>query len=123
MRSKRNTWGETMNTTDIVNSLRVEASMLFNQTYALTMTQAADKLEELERHIAELKEKNAGLALACLLECPPNEDLRRGTWIEEADGTHSCSNCGHDATYTFDGTEICGVTCPFCGSIMEVEDG
>ena len=107
-----------MNTTDIVNSLRVEADMLFNSTYSLTMKQAADKLEELEHHIAELKEKNAGLALACLLECPPNEDLRQGAWIEGADGTHLCSNCGHDATYTYDGTEICGIVCPFCGAIM-----
>jgi hypothetical protein len=44
------------------------------------------------------------------------------TWIEQLDGTHYCSNCGHDATYTFDGTEICGVACPFCGEKMTEED-
>lgn len=44
-----------------------------------------------------------------------------GRWIEQQDGTHYCSECGHDATYTFDRTEICGVACPFCGAKMDGE--
>lgn len=42
-----------------------------------------------------------------------------GEWISQADGTHYCSNCGHDATFTYDGMEICGVACPFCGAKMK----
>lgn len=42
-----------------------------------------------------------------------------GEWQKAPDGTHWCSECGHDATYTFDGTEICGVACPFCGVKMK----
>lgn len=42
-----------------------------------------------------------------------------GEWQTAPDGTHWCSECGHDATYTFDGTEICGVACPFCGAKMK----
>jgi hypothetical protein len=42
-----------------------------------------------------------------------------GEWQEALDGTHWCSVCGHDATYTFDGTEICGPACPFCGVKMK----
>ena len=42
-----------------------------------------------------------------------------GEWRTARDGTHWCSECGHDATYTFDGTEICGVACPFCGAGMK----
>ena len=42
-----------------------------------------------------------------------------GNWVEALDGTHWCSICGHDTTYTFDGTEICGSACPFCGAKME----
>jgi hypothetical protein len=42
-----------------------------------------------------------------------------GEWQKAPDGTHWCSECGHDATYTFDGTEICGVACPFCGTKMK----
>lgn len=26
----------------------------------------------------------------------------------------------NEATYNFDGLEICGVTCPYCGSIMKL---
>jgi hypothetical protein len=44
---------------------------------------------------------------------------REGEWQKAPDGTHWCSECGHDATYTFDGTEICGVACPFCGAKMK----
>lgn len=43
-------------------------------------------------------------------------------WIEQLDGAHYCSNCGHDVTYTFDGTEVCGVACPFCGEKMVEEE-
>ena len=42
-----------------------------------------------------------------------------GEWQTELDGTHWCSECGHDATYTYDGTEICGIACPFCGAKMK----
>ena len=42
-------------------------------------------------------------------------------WIENSDNTHYCSKCGHDATYNFDGIEICGVACPYCGSIMKLD--
>ena len=44
-----------------------------------------------------------------------------GKWQTSPDGTHWCSECGHDATYTFDGTEICGVVCPHCGAKMKGE--
>lgn len=44
-----------------------------------------------------------------------------GRWAEQLDGTHYCSECGHDAAYTYDGTEIRGVACPFCGAIMDKE--
>ena len=46
-------------------------------------------------------------------------EVRHGYWIEQLDGTHYCSECGHDATYTFDGTEICGIGCPFCYAKMD----
>ena len=51
-----------------------------------------------------------------------DKDYRKqsdGEWKTALDGTHWCSECGHDATYTFDGTEICGVACPFCGAKMK----
>jgi hypothetical protein len=44
---------------------------------------------------------------------------REGEWVSQADGTHYCSNCGHDATHTYDGTEVCGVACTFCGAKMK----
>lgn len=47
---------------------------------------------------------------------------RYGTWVKENDDTYSCSECGHDEVYTFDGTRVLGVTCPFCAAIMRVED-
>lgn len=46
-------------------------------------------------------------------------EVVHGEWIEENDGTHSCSVCGHDATYTYDGTEVLGLACPYCVSIMD----
>ena len=46
-------------------------------------------------------------------------EVVHGAWIEENDGTHSCSICGHDATYTYDGTEVLGIVCPYCGAIMD----
>ncbi len=50
------------------------------------------------------------------------EIVQKGEWIKENDGTHSCSICGHDATYTYDGTEICGPACPFCASRMKFKE-
>lgn len=47
------------------------------------------------------------------------QEVRHGKWIEQLDGTHYCSFCGRDATYTFDGNEVCGVTCTYCGTTME----
>ena len=47
---------------------------------------------------------------------------RYGTWVKENDGTYSCSECGHDEVYTFDGARVLGVTCPFCTAIMRIED-
>ena len=46
-------------------------------------------------------------------------EVRHGHWEEQLDGTHYCSECGHDATYTYDGTEVCGIACPFCGAKMD----
>ena len=46
-------------------------------------------------------------------------EVRYGHWEEQLDGTHYCSECGHDATYTYDGTEVCGIACPFCGAKMD----
>lgn len=60
-----------------------------------------------------------------LLDCQPTADVievRHGRWAEQLDGTHYCSECGHDATYTYDGTEIWGVACPFCGAIMDEKE-
>lgn len=48
--------------------------------------------------------------------------VQRGNWIRENDGTYSCSVCGHDEVYTYDGTRVLGVACPFCGSIMSIEE-
>lgn len=45
--------------------------------------------------------------------------VRHGAWVEENDGTHSCSECGQDATYTYDGTEVCGIVCPHCATVMD----
>lgn len=44
--------------------------------------------------------------------------VERGEWELNIDGSHWCSECGHNATYTYDGTEVCGVSCPFCGADM-----
>ena len=46
-------------------------------------------------------------------------EIKHGQWIKELDETHYCSNCGKEATYTFDGTEICGVVCPYCMTVMD----
>ena len=49
------------------------------------------------------------------------QEVRHGKWIEQLDGTHYCSYCGRDATYTFDGNEVCGITCTYCGAKMDKE--
>lgn len=55
--------------------------------------------------------------------------LRRGVWIRSDDGTHFCSECGHDAGWKivkYNGIQV-SITedqsgyCPHCGSFMEVE--
>ena len=46
-------------------------------------------------------------------------EVVHGEWVEQLDGTHYCSECGRDATYTYDGTEICGIGCPFCYAKMD----
>ncbi len=48
--------------------------------------------------------------------------VERGEWELNIDGSHWCSECGHNATYTYDGTEVCGVSCPFCGADMRGEE-
>lgn len=48
-------------------------------------------------------------------------EVRRGVWEEQLDKTHYCSECGHDATYTYEGIEVCGVACPYCGAKMDGE--
>ncbi len=40
-------------------------------------------------------------------------------WEEQNDETHFCSRCGNDATYTFEGKELVGFLCPFCGVQMD----
>lgn len=45
-------------------------------------------------------------------------ERKRGEWVSQADGTHYCSVCGHDATFSYEKLEICGVACPFCGADM-----
>ena len=65
--------------------------------------------------IEELKQEKE--KYTCLLERYIKQS--EGEWIKQEDGTHYCSNCGHDATYTFDRTEICGVACTFCGAKMK----
>ena len=57
-----------------------------------------------------------------IIEQTPTADVvevKHGQWVEQLDGTHYCSECGHDATYTYDGTEVCGIACPFCGAKMD----
>lgn len=56
--------------------------------------------------------------------------LRRGIWIRQDNGTHFCSECGHDAEWRLvenDGTQInfeeyCSYYCPRCGAFMEMEN-
>lgn len=43
----------------------------------------------------------------------------QGEWREQNDGTHYCSNCGHDATQNYEGREICGIACAYCGAKMK----
>ena len=45
----------------------------------------------------------------------------QGEWKEQNDGTHYCSNCGHDATQNYEGREICGIACAYCGAKMKGE--
>lgn len=40
-------------------------------------------------------------------------------WEEQNDATHFCSRCGNDATYTYEGKELVGFLCPFCGAQMD----
>lgn len=40
-------------------------------------------------------------------------------WEEQNDGTHFCSRCGNDATYTYEGKEFVGFLCPYCGAQMD----
>lgn len=56
--------------------------------------------------------------------------LRRAIWIRSDDGTHFCSECGHDAGWQivkYNGTQV-SITenqsgyCPHCGAFMEMED-
>ena len=47
--------------------------------------------------------------------------VEQGEWKKQKDGTHYCSNCGHDATQNYDYGEICGVACAFCGAHMKGE--
>lgn len=42
-----------------------------------------------------------------------------GKWLTQLDGTHYCSHCGRDATYNYDGREIAGICCCYCGAIMK----
>lgn len=49
------------------------------------------------------------------------QEVRHGKWEEQLDGTHYCSHCGRDATYNFDGKEVCGNVCTYCGTIMDKE--
>lgn len=49
------------------------------------------------------------------------QEVRYGKWVEQLDGTHYCSYCGRDATYTFDGNEVCGIKCTYCGATMDKE--
>ena len=64
---------------------------------------------------------NSGQIFQALLSLPADDivEVRHGYWEEQLDGTHYCSECGHDATYTYDGAEICGVACPFYGAKMD----
>ncbi len=43
-------------------------------------------------------------------------------WEEQNDGTHFCSRCGNDATYTYEGKELVGFLCPFCGAQMDEKE-
>ena len=81
-----------------------------------------EQIEEMAKVIRNVCENHRGIWCTELAKVIYNAGYRKqieGEWTSQADGTHYCSNCGHDATYTFDGTEICGVACPFCGAKMK----
>lgn len=42
-----------------------------------------------------------------------------GRWVTNSDNTHYCYRCGKDATYNYDGIEICGCCCAYCGARMD----
>lgn len=48
--------------------------------------------------------------------------FNNGVWEEQLDGTHYCSHCGRDATYSYDDVEICGVACTYCGAKMSIKE-
>ena len=90
-------------------------------------------VENLRASVEELREKNAGLALACLLECPPNDDLRQGVWKNRAEHNDyiwcECSECGFreeawktvkTGTSSSDYVDVKWHFCPKCGAIMSV---
>lgn len=78
-----------------------------------------DKLEELVWNgeiSATVALKVAGLAAVEEAKMRP-----RGCWETALDDSHWCSNCGHDATFDFDGVEVLGICCTYCGALMDLE--
>lgn len=92
--------------------------------------------KQIEEHIATIKIKKELCENACDLckmwgkGCMPERmakklaekgyrKVEQGEWKEQNDGTHYCSACGHDATQNYEGIEICGVACAYCGAIMK----
>lgn len=80
-----------------------------------------------ENDMPVCKEKECAYTL--LVKSAPTADVqevKHGHWIEQADGTHFCSNCGRDALYevmTCNAIEVSFKEkqtdiCPHCGATM-----
>ena len=97
----------------------IEREALITEIASHKMTEVVPNCYEPSIKLAVCKQ---GQAIKTIIKSQPAADVvevRHGEWVEQLDGTHYCSECGHDATYTFDGTEVCGIGCPFCGAKMD----
>lgn len=69
-----------------------------------------------EKGLMSHEELLAYIAEAPTIEAKP---VVHAHWEEQNDGTHFCSRCGNDATYTYEEKEFVGLLCPFCGAQMD----
>ena len=88
--------------------------------------QIEEMANDINKHCVDLSYTECGAinCTSCLANALYNAGSRKveqGEWKKQKDGTHYCSNCGHDATQNYDYGEICGVACAFCGAHMKGE--